>query len=190
MTGHLAREAALAQVNPLTEFPLLGFAVELLDGLLADLGLPFWFRSFVELVALGVLGYHLIGLVLCGLIPRLGRLLAEPGRRLVDLLRTLLLLPELALSRALRARHRRPPGAVYFYGALVLGLGDGLHHLVRVVLAGARALATAPRVLLLILLVGMFLWWNDGSCVGANPSPCVSPVQQWTSAVTRSAETK
>lgn len=54
---------ALAEVNSVTDLPLLGPMMGYVDRAAVDLGMPVWLREFGQLVLLGVLAYLALRLI-------------------------------------------------------------------------------------------------------------------------------
>jgi len=176
----LDNPAAAAEVNPVTEFPVLSWPLGLIDSLAIDLGMPLWLREMVELAVLGIILWTILRLLSGRALPWLGSIGVAPLLLLVGVLRNLLLLPDLAVTIALGRLRRRPPAIVYAYGDAVLAAADGLEAIGRKVLSVGESAHRIPRALLLMVLAGTFLLWNDQHCVATPDDICQSPVHHWT----------
>jgi len=164
--------------NPLTELPIVGGLVSLLDGLLADLGFPLWFAEAVEFILLAVLLYFTLDLTLRKLVRPVVAMLVRATAALAEVILVALLLPEFALAKAMN-KHA-PPAAVYVYGDLVVRLTDTLKSISRRILPPIAEVRRLPKLAVVVILVMLFAVWNQNQCSG-NPSAagCVSPVEQW-----------
>lgn len=172
-------------MTPFAGLPLVGGLVELLDTAIAQLAFPLWLRSTLEFVLLAVLGYVLLRFLTRQVLPWLGSLLVTPVVWLVDAVRVVLLLPDLAVARlARRTFDRMPPEIVYAYGSVVMAATDGVQELARKALPALAITRRAHGLLLVGLLVVGFLVWNNAEC-GPGPE-CVPPVTQWTTSFTSS----
>ncbi|GAA3861621.1 hypothetical protein GCM10022243_29760 [Saccharothrix violaceirubra] len=170
-------------MTPLGGVPLFGDLVTALDGVLVQVGLPPWFAALLELVVVVVAAYLLLWLVVRHVLPWLGRVLVGPLLRVVEGVRVLLLLPDLGATRLARRFGRMPPEAVYAYGAVVMGLVDGLGSVVRKALPVLSLARRTPRAVLFAALALGFVLWNAGTC-GPLDEGCVEPVAQWTTSLT------
>lgn len=164
-------------LNPLVDVPLLGTVVGKLDEAIAEVGLPLWLRAFVEIVLTGVLCFFLLRLLLRRVVPWLAEAAVRPTLAVTEVARATLLLPDLAVSTAVRRFGRVPPEPVHTYGSMVMAVVDGVQSATRVVLPKLAEVRRLNGVVLLIVLVAGFLFWNSQAC--ATPSPCVSPVTAW-----------
>lgn len=172
------------QVNPLTELPVLGILVHLVDKLLDQLGFPFWLRTFAEIIVIAVSAYLLLKFLTRHVLPWAGAALVGPTLTLTEGVRTLLLLPDLGISRLIRHFGRVPPEFVHGYGAVVMSMIDKTQVLIR---HGLPKLSFARFVrpwLLVSVMALLFLIWNDTECVPRQDSMCVSPVSHWTTSDT------
>ncbi|ONI72617.1 hypothetical protein ALI144C_42085 [Actinosynnema sp. ALI-1.44] len=174
-----------AVLNPLTDVPLLGYVITVVNDAFTQLSLPFWLRSLIELVLAGLLGYALLRLLASRLLPWLGTALVTPAVLVGDLVRTLLLLPDLAVSRGMRRLGRIPPEVVYAYGTVVMTSVDLFEKVVRRLVPKLAAVKNGSGIVLVVLLVVLFLVWNSQSCAGGPPADgaCVSPITHWTTSL-------
>jgi hypothetical protein len=164
--------------NPLTEFPMVGWLVGLLDTLLTDLGFSMWLAQAIELILLAVLLYFVLDLCLRKVIPRVVAMLVPATATLLDGALVALLLPEYAVTKAVG--QRTPPAALYFYGELVVRLTDLLKSLLRRVLPPIAAVRRLPKLAVVVVLVLLFAVWNENKCSAIDPATgCVSPVSHW-----------
>src|SRR3954465_12738828 len=102
--------------SPLTELPIVGGIVELLNTLLRSLGFPAWIAQFLEFLLLACALYLLLRVLIFRVLPWLSRTLVEPVLRFVDIACATLLLPELLVTRHLRRDGRPPTPGIYLYG--------------------------------------------------------------------------
>jgi hypothetical protein len=168
-------------LSPVADVPLLGDLMDLLDGAALQIGIPFWLRTFAELVAAGVLAYVLLRVATARLLPWAGTALVLPATLITKATLVVLLLPDLGASRLARRFGRTPPEIVYGYGAAVVGFLESLEELLRRALP-KLALTRAMRPwALVLLLVAWFLLWNHLDCAAGVAPSCVSPVQLWSS---------
>lgn len=114
--------ARLEVLSPVSDVPVLGDLVGLLDDAATQFGFPFWFRTFAELVVAVVLTFILLRVLTAKLFPWLGGALAHPLTQLTRALLVLLLLPDLGASRLARRFGRTPPEIVYGYGSGVVAV--------------------------------------------------------------------
>jgi hypothetical protein len=165
--------------DPLTELPLLGGVVEVVNSLLTDLGFPLPLAESLELVGLLILLYVLVAQLLRRVLPWLATVLQPVVDRLLDGAMALMLVPELLVTR-IRVRTGKPPfGAAYAYGDGIVGLTDGMRAVARVVLSAVPRLNRAPRAVSVILVVLTALIWNHTTCTGDQAGVCVSPAAHW-----------
>ena len=160
--------------NILTELPVVGDAVAVLDKALADAGTTAFVSETVEfavlVVVLVVVGTFVVGKV----VPLLGAALAGPLVALVKALNFMLLLPQLAFT----AGGRTPSPRVYAYGVGVERASDAAVEGVRRLPPTLEPLRRFPRKAMLLVVTVLFLLWNWSYCPGSDAS-CVSPISQW-----------
>jgi hypothetical protein len=174
--------ATTAEVlSPVADVPLLGDLVGLLDGAAADLGMPFFLRTFAEFVAGWVLAYLLLRVLTGRLLPWAGTALLVPAMMVTQAVVVVLLLPDLGISRRARRSGRTPPEFVYGYGAAVIGVVEAVENLLRRALPKLALTRLIRPWLLILLLVAWFLVWNDAGCAAGTGASCVSPMEQWLS---------
>jgi hypothetical protein len=174
--------AAIGEVlSPVADVPLLGDLMGFLDGAATEAGLPFWLRTFAELVAAGLLTYVLLRVATGRLLPWAGTALLVPAAMVTKATVVVLLLPDLGVSRVVRRFGRTPPEFVYGYGAAVVGVVEAVEELLRRALPKLSLTRSMRPWLLILLLVAWFLVWNHVDCAAGTDSSCVSPVQLWTS---------
>ncbi|MFD9893254.1 hypothetical protein ACFWY9_28240 [Amycolatopsis sp. NPDC059027] len=165
-------------LSPVAAVPVLGDVVGFLDGAARQVGLPFAFRAFLELVVAGVFAYLLLRLVTARLLPWAGEALVLPVTMLTRGALVLLLLPDLGISCLVRRFGRTPPEFVYGYGAAVVAVVEAVEDLVRRGLPKLAFTRAMRPWLLIVLLAAGFLLWNNQNCVPGK-AQCVSPVQIW-----------
>lgn len=166
----------------LTDVPLVGPAVGWLDAMLNDLGWPTAVNQSLELVLLGI-GLYLAGRwFLARAVPWLTRFLVGPVNGLIDGVRAVLLLPDLAVARTARLVRARPPALLYSYGNAVLDTADRMQSAVRTVLPTLAVVSRWPGRLTFVALALAFVYWNTDYCTGqAEGRGCQSPAAQWVS---------
>lgn len=165
-------------LNPLDDVPVVGWAVRMLDEAIAQTGIPMWLRAAVELVVTGIVGYQLLKLVVNRVVPWAGLALVRPVVALMEAVRASLLLPDFAVSTAVRRFGRVPPEPVHTYGQVVTTVVDGAQNAVRTALPKLVATRRTPKALLMVLLVVGFLAWNSQAC--DSKTACLTPVTAWT----------
>jgi hypothetical protein len=164
-------------LNPVSGVPLLGDLLGKLDEAIMQVGFPLWLRAFLELAVSGVACFYLLRLITGRLLPWLATVLVRPACAVVDAARAVLLLPDLAISMAVRRTGHVPPEPVHTYGSVVMTMTDGVQNGVRYLVPKLAAARRANRVALIVVLVAGFLVWNSQACTG---TPCVAPVTAWT----------
>lgn len=171
--------ARLEVLSPVSDVPVLGDLVGLLDDAATQFGFPFWFRTFAELVVAVVLTFILLRVLTAKLFPWLGGALAHPLTQLTRALLVLLLLPDLGASRLARRFGRTPPEIVYGYGSGVVAVVEGVDDLLKRALPKLSLTRAIRPWLLAVLLVTGFLLWNNQDCASGTAPRCASPVQVW-----------
>lgn len=172
--------AATGEVlSPVTDVPVFGDLIGLLDNAAVQIGFPLAFRAFGELVVVGVLAFVVLRLVTTRLLPWAGNALVRPVMMLTRGLLVLLLLPDLGIARLTRRFGRKPPEAVYGYGAAVLAVVESVEELIGHGLPKLALTRALRPWALIVLLVAGFLLWNQEDCASGTAPKCASPVQVW-----------
>jgi hypothetical protein len=166
-------------LSPVNDVPVFGDLVGLVDKAAAQLGLPLPLRAFGELIMVGVLAFVLLRLMTARLLPWAGNALVRPATMLTQGLLVLLLLPDLGVARLARRFGRKPPEAVYGYGAAVLAVIESVEELFRHGLPKLGLVRALRPWVLIVLLVAGFLLWNQQNCASGTAPTCASPVQVW-----------
>lgn len=175
--------------NPLTEMPIAGGLVGLLDDLLVDIGFPMWLAEAVEFILLAVLLYFVLTFTLRKVVPPVVAMLVRASAVLADAILVALLLPEFALTKAM-GKHT-PPAAVYVYGDLVVRLTDILKSSLRRVLPPIAEVRRLPKPAVVVILIMLFAVWNQNQCSDSPPAVgCATPVEHWTALVKSSSDDK
>jgi hypothetical protein len=170
-------------LNPLGSMPILGDLTGKLDQAITQLGLPLWLRALAEMLITAVLTFLLLRLVTIRVLPWAANAFVEPIVALVEGVRVVLLLPDLAVSRSVRRFGRVPPEVVYAYGNVVMTSTDAIQRLVRRALPVLGNTRKARRWMLVALLAVGFLLWNSTTCGSGSGSTCTTPVTEWTTSL-------
>lgn len=166
-----------AVLNPVSDVPLLGDLLGKLDEAVTQVGFPLWLRAFLEIVLTGIVCFYLLRLITRHLLPWAATVLVRPVCAIVDAVCAMLLLPDFAISMAIRRLGRVPPEPVHTYGSVVMTMTDGVRSAVNFLVPGLSVARRANGFALTVVLVAGFLIWNHETCAA---SPCVTPVTAWT----------
>ncbi|MEU0531336.1 hypothetical protein [Amycolatopsis tolypomycina] len=166
-------------LNPVSDVPVFGDLIGLVDTAATQIGFSLPFRAFGELIIVGVLAFVLLRLVTARLLPWAGNALVRPVTMLTQALLVLLLLPDLGVARLTRHFGRKPPEAVYGYGAAVLAVVESAEELIRRGLPKLGLTRALRPWALIVLLVAGFLLWNQQDCAAGAAPTCASPVEVW-----------
>ncbi|MFL6128529.1 MAG: hypothetical protein ACJ73E_05640 [Mycobacteriales bacterium] len=151
--------------------------------MLSQLGfLPPWLAGLLTVVIFLFLGYLLARWLLRRAVPWLGTRLAGPLSAGVVHMGQLTLLPEYGLTRSCRRAGRPPPGISYRYGDVVAWCTERAANATRLALMATRVLSKTPRLLIVVMLLATFAFWNADHCSATRPA-CRSPVSSWTISV-------
>jgi hypothetical protein len=165
--------------NPLTELPVIGPVVELMDKPLSDAGVSLWLAQAAELLVVGSLSFALLRIATRSVLPWILAAAVGPTVALLGALRILLLLPQLAVTTAYDRLQRAPARAVYAYGHGVMDLTEALEAGARRALPQCRGIRRLPGLVLIGLLLALFALWNNNYCGSDAKRSCVSPVARW-----------
>src|SRR5262245_26127861 len=91
-----------AVLNPVSDVPLLGGLLGKLDEAVMQVGFPLWLRAFLEIVLTGIVCFHLLRLITRHVLPWAATVLVRPASTVVDATCAVLLLPDFAISMAIR----------------------------------------------------------------------------------------
>ncbi|MGP4087483.1 hypothetical protein [Streptomyces sp. KR55] len=166
-------------MSPLTDLPVVGPAVGWVDAALNDFGWAPAVNQLIELVLLAVGGYHAARWIIGRAVPWLAGFLVGPVNGLVDGMRAVCLLPDLAVARTARLTNARPPALLYSYGNAVLNAADHVQSAVRKGLPTLAVIGRWPGRLTCVTLVLAFAYWNAAYCTGVESRRCESPTAQW-----------
>jgi hypothetical protein len=166
-------------VSSLVGYPVVGWLIGLMDGALADLGFVRWLRETIELVLLVIVLYQVAKLLLRHLVPWFAGILVTVLDSAIDLACSLLLLPDLVLTKALLFAGRRPPDLQYACGHGVLGLGDRAKALVQLTVPKLAAVSRMPGFLIFAFVALSLFWWNNADCLSTVADACSTPVERW-----------
>ncbi|MGW5718980.1 hypothetical protein ACWEVP_22600 [Amycolatopsis sp. NPDC003865] len=170
-------------LSPVSDVPVLGDLVGLLDDAATQIGFPFWLRTFGELIVAVVLAFFLLRVLTAKLLPWLGGALVHPLTLLTRGLVVLLLLPDLGASRLARRFGRKPPEVVYGYGAGVMAVIEAIDDLLKRALPKLSLTRAIRPWLIGVILAAGFLLWNNQDCASGTAPQCASPVQVWLASV-------
>ena len=168
--------------NVLTEIPVLGRGVAVLDGALIDLGLPPFVNLTAEFFALFVVLTVAVA-HLGRLLPFVGRLAVWPTVLLVKTVRLLLLVPQQAIASIQDRRGRSTGQRVFDYGDGVVRVSDRVEGGIRLFPTRLSRSRRLPTWLALVVVAALFAIWNQAYC-GPAEHGCVRPILQWSDAGT------
>jgi hypothetical protein len=168
--------------NPLTELPVLGGIVKIVNSLLTDLGIPLWIAETIELAGLLWLLHVLLLKFIRRALPWLVTVFEPLVVLVFERVAMILLIPEVVTTR-LRIKLDKPPLAfAYTYGDGVLSLTGFAVSVAHFVLALLPRASRAPRGVSLVLVILFVLAWNNGTCTSSStPAACISPASSWAS---------
>ncbi|MFC9059242.1 hypothetical protein ACFTXB_14455 [Streptomyces sp. NPDC057074] len=174
-------EPSAATASPFTELPGAGPVVAWVDGVLNDFGWATAVNLTLELILLAGVGYALLRRLLAHAVPWTAHALVRPVNGVIDGLRVVCLLPDLAVARTARRTRRCPPALLYSYGNAVLDGADRLQAGVRKGLPALAVVRRRPGLLSCLALLLAFGYWNTSYC-GDDTGRCESPAAQWVGA--------
>jgi hypothetical protein len=115
-------------------------------------------------------------LVITRLVPWLAGSLVGPLTATITALKLLLLMPQSVFV----ARDRQPGPFVYMYGEGVERAAKAARTGVEVLPDKMSWLRRVPRIVFVILVIGLFVLWNSFYCTEGDQ--CASPIAQWSAA--------